>query len=205
MYLTRAKSSKRIPIARKGTKYIARAVNNSRQGIPVVIAIRDMLNLARTAKEVNLMVKQGLLKINGRLVRDLKEGISLFNMIEADKKYKLIILKTGKFNFEETKDDFKNCKVIGKKILKGGKTQVNLHDGTNFLTNDKIKVGDSIHIGFDGKIKKIIPLEKGKEVFIISGRSVGNNGKIKDVSGKMVEVQMEDRMVVLNQSHLMAI
>ncbi len=204
MYLTRSKLSKRIPVQRKGTKYIARALRYSRQGVPVVVAVRDMLGLAKTSKEVKLMVKERKLKLNGKEVGNHKDGICLFNVLDVGKKYKLIVLKTGRFDFVEVKEDTRTVKVIGKVSIKAGKVQVNLHDGTNILTKEKVKVGDSIVLQ-GNKIKKILPLEKGKDVFVMSGRSIGEKGKIKEINGKNIDVQLEDREVVLDNSHVIVI
>ena len=205
MYLTRTKLSKKLPVSRKGTKYIAKALNNSNNGVPVVVAIRDMLKLARTSKEVKLMVKEGLLKLNGKVVKNYKEGICLFNVLEAGKKYRLTILKTGKFHFEETEEGKRIAKVVGKTNLTGGKMQVNFHDGTNIITKEKIKVGDSAEIDSENKMKKIIKVEKGKKVFVISGRSIGLYGKLKDIKGKNIKVQLEDREVTLKSNHLIVL
>ena len=56
MHLTRAQASNKIPIPRKGSKYVARPLMNLKDSVPVVIAVRDMLKLARTAKEVKKMI-----------------------------------------------------------------------------------------------------------------------------------------------------
>lgn len=205
MHITRAEISTKVPIARKGTKYIARASSYARQGIPVVVAVRDMLGLARTTSEVKAMVTNKLLKINGRDVKDCKEGLALFSILEAGKKYRLTVLKTGRFALEETKDDYRIAKVIGKKILKKGLVQLNLHDGTNIISKEKINVGGSLKLDIKGKMKSAIKLDKGSKVFIMSGRSMGNEGEIKEVSGKRVKVKMEDREAILNSSHLIAI
>lgn len=205
MHLNRAEVSTRIPIPRKGTKYIARAASHSRQGIPVVVAVRDMLNLAKTTSELKFMVANKLLKLNGREVRDYKEGIRLMNILEADKKYKLIVMQTGRFAFEETKDETRIGKIIGKKILSKNRVQLNLHDGTNIISKEKAKIGDSVRIDFSNKIKDVLPLEKGKNVFVISGRSAGNKGKIKEVHGRKARIEMEEREAVLNSSDIIVI
>ena len=80
MHLIREEVTKKIPIKRKGTKYVARAASHVTNSVPVVIAVRDMLHFARTSAEVKHMIHTKLLKINGRLVRDLNESIKLFNI-----------------------------------------------------------------------------------------------------------------------------
>ena len=84
MHQTRQETSKRLPIKRKGTKYVARAIGNQEHSVPVVIAVRDMLKLARTAKEVREMIKDKTLSIHGRIVDDYREAINLFNILKSN-------------------------------------------------------------------------------------------------------------------------
>ena len=104
MHQTRQEATTRLPIERKGTKYIARASSDLENSVPVIIALRDILKLAKTKKEVKKMIIQKMLKINGREVIDQNESIKLFNLFEADKAYVLKLSQTRKFFFEETKD-----------------------------------------------------------------------------------------------------
>ena len=64
MYQTRSEAIKRLPIPRKGTKYVARALMHKKNSVPVVIAVRDMLKLAKTAKEVKKTIREKMIKIN---------------------------------------------------------------------------------------------------------------------------------------------
>ncbi|MCH7568254.1 MAG: hypothetical protein IIA87_02430 [Nanoarchaeota archaeon] len=207
MYLKRAKAIKKLPIRRKGTKYVARASSHIKDGVPVVIAVRDMLGLAKTAKEVKEIIKEKLIKINGKIVKNPKESIRLFNVLEIGKKYRLTILPTGKFSFEEIKDSVRLCKIINKKILRGKKIQLNFHDGTNILSNENINIGDSIELDFDGKIRKVISFEKGKNSFVISGRSVGLIGVVKGLGSRKVIIKFKDsdKEVELDKSHVIVI
>lgn len=204
MHLKRQQATTKLPIPRKGTAFIARALSNTENSVPVVIAIRDMLKLARTAGEVKKMIKEKLLKINGRPVKDYRESISLFSLFEADKNYILTLLPTGKFIFEESKDNLRLCKVVNKKLLKNNTIQVNLHDGSNLISKDKISVGDSIYLDLQGKIKKHIKLEKGKEAIVISGKYTGLKVKINSTEGKIVEILIEEdeKLTKLNDNQI---
>ena len=206
MHLKRNHLSRKLPLPKKGTKYIARANSNSRDGLPVVVAVRDMLKLAKTSKEVRFMINNNLLKINGRNVKNVKESLVLFNIFEADKIYELGILPTGRYTFEETKSKSRICKVSGKTNLKNKKVQLNLHDGTNLLISlkEKVKVGDSVEIYFNGKLRKVIPLEKGKKITVISGKNVGLHGKIQEIDGIKIKIKFDeiDKEVELDKSHI---
>ena len=184
----------KIPIPRKGTKFVARALSHHRNSVPVVIAIRDMLKLARTTKEVKKMIQSKLLKINGKQVIDHRESIRLFNILEAGKLYELTLLPTKRFVLKEIKKKNERlCKVIGKKLIKGNKVQLNLYDGSNVLTKNKIKIGDSVYLDFSGKITNHVPLEKGKKVFVISGKNMGHEGKIDSIKDKKLSIKFKDK------------
>ncbi len=208
MHQTRQETSMKIPIQRKGTKYIARALDSPRDSIAIVIALRDMLHLAKTAKEVNEMIKAKSLKINGRIVEDYRESIKLFSILEADKFYVLTILPTKRFSLEEAKDKEKRpCKVIGKKLLRGKKIQLNLHDGSNLISSENINVGDTVYLDFKGKAKSSVKLEKGKKVMAISGKYIGLLGKVENIEGKILTVKFADKEeeVTLPSTHIIVL
>ena len=194
MHLKRQKASTKLPIPRKGTKFIARALSHIDNSVPVVIAVRDMLKLAKNTEEVKKMIQNKLLKINGRFVKDYRHSIKLFNIFEAGKSYFLTILPTRKFAFEETKDkNLRLCKMINKKILKDGIIQLNLHDGSNVISKDKIPVGDSVYLDFEGKIKKHVSLEKGKKIMIITGKYLGLRGNIESLKENKLIISLDDK------------
>ena len=208
MHLKRQKTAVNLPIPRKGTKYVARARSHINNSIPVVIALRDMLKLARTEKEVKKMIYQNLIKLNGRIVKDTRESVRLFNILEADKQYLLTLLPTGKFAFHEAKDkNNRLCKVIGKHLIKGKKIQINLHDGTNIVTNENLSVGDSIYLDFNGKIKKKEQLGKGKEAFVFSGKYLGLKGKIELIEGNHLNIHFKDlqKSTQLNKNQIIVL
>ena len=191
MHQTRASITKKLPIPRKGTKYLARALRYHRNAVPVVIAVRDMLKLAHNAREVKHMIQRKILKINGRLVKDHREPVCLFNQLEAEKVYRLGLLKTGKFYFEElSKIENFLCKVTGKNLVRGGIIQLGLHDGSTLITkNSDIKPGDSLYLDKKGKIAEHISLTKGKEIFVISGKHQGNIGSASSIKGNYFDIK----------------
>lgn len=200
MHQTRSQVSKKLPIARKGTKYVARAKIDLKNSVPVLIALRDMLKLARTAREVNEIIKQKLVKINDREVEDCHESIRLFNILEAEKKYILTLNEKGKFIFESTSNTKERlCKVIGKKILKGNKLQFNLHDGTNILTDANLAINDSIYLDSENKIKKHVKMEKGKKLLIISGKYLGAKGTFEGIRDNKCIIEINGKLTGLGK------
>lgn len=206
MHQTRAHVTTKIPINRKGTQYVARASSHKSDSVPVIIAVRDMLHLAKTAKEVNEMIKDRLLKINHKAVKDYRESIKLFNILEAGKTYRLTILPTNKYSFEEiSKTDPRLCKVTDKKLLNNNVLQLNLHDGTNLVTKSKISTNDSVYLDSENKIKSHVAFEKGKKAFIISGKYTGKHGVIKEIKSNGVLISFDkEGSAVLNKNQLVA-
>ncbi len=202
MHQTRQETTKRLPIKRKGTKYIARPFSDISDSVSVVMAVRDMLGLAKNSKEVDKMIAQKILKINGKEVKDRHESIKLFNIFEAGKSYVLKLSETRKFYFEETKDKERLCKIVGKKLLGKNKIQLNLHDGSNILGDAKMKIGDSLYLDFSNKIKKHVALEKGKEVFITAGRYEGQSGKVESVEGKNIALKLKERKATIKMANI---
>ncbi len=206
MHLKRQLASTKLPIPRKGTKFVVRALSDIENSVPVLIAIRDMLKLARTTKEVKKMLNDNLIKLNGRVVKNYREGIRLFNIFEAGKSYVLTLLPTGRFFLEESKDKKRLCKVINKIVLKNGRIQLNLHDGSNIITNDKISVGDSVYLDFEGKLLKYLTMEKGKDIFVFSGKYIGLKGKIESMEKNKLEINLEnEKKTVLSKQQVAVI
>lgn len=206
MHLKRQAVTMKLPIPRKGTTYIARASSNIENSISVLSAVRDMLKLAKTLREVKYLIHSKSLKLNGRPVRDYRESIKLFNILEADKSYILTILPTGRFSLQEAKDKEKRpCKVINKKILNGNKVQINLHDGTNISSKDKIDIGDTLYINKEGKVVDHIKFEKGKNAFIINGKYQGLKGKIESIEKNKVSVSISGNSATLDKRQVMVI
>jgi small subunit ribosomal protein S4e len=205
MHQTRSEVIKALPLARKGTKYIVRASRHSTTSVPLLVAVRDMLKLANTSKEVKGMIHNKKLKINGKPALHLSDPISLFGSITADKTYLLTILPTGRFNFVETKDTSRKLRITGKRVVRDGKTQYSLHDGTSVISDKNYNTGDTLILTHDNKISKHLGLDKGKEVFAISGSYIGREGKVQNLEGKKITIKFDKEEVVLDKSHVIVI
>ncbi|MEA3329390.1 MAG: hypothetical protein U9Q06_01470, partial [Nanoarchaeota archaeon] len=149
-YIKRQNISKTWPIMRKGTKYVVMPSHAKKQGIPLLIIMRDILEFVKTRKELKKIIYEEKVLVNGKIVREENLALVLFDNLSLPllkKNYKLTLGENKKIKLDEIKGieaGKKISKVIGKKILKGNKTQINLLDGRNLLTDEKIKVGDSV-------------------------------------------------------------
>lgn len=205
MHLTRAEITRGTPIPRKGTKYIARARSPSPSSVTVLVAIRDILHLARTTREVKAMIHDKKLKINNRVVRDYHESISFLSFFHADKTYQLLLRPTGRVHLEPVKATTRTAKIVGKRLVRGKAVQVSLHDGTNLLVTQNFSMGDSVHLDEQGRIAKIIPLKEGSRVFIMSGRNLGREGTVTKKKGNVLDVKVDDRTIALRSQQVVAL
>lgn len=191
MYTKRNKAPKNWPISRKGTKFVAVPSHNQKTSIPLIIVARDILKVVQTTKELKKLINEKQIKINGREIREVNYPINLFDTLslkDSKKHYKAILSTTKRFSFVEVPEKetlTKTYKVIGKKMMPGKKVQLNLMEGFNVITNEKAKVGDSVILSFkENKIEKVIPIEKGKNVYVFGGKHVGNKGKVSEIISK---------------------
>ena len=198
MYLKRQKVPKTWPTERKGTKYVVSPNSNADKGIPILVVVRDILKMAQNRKEVKRAIHSQQILINDKKTKDDKNAVLLFDLVtilSADKKirkkYRLELSDKKKFIMvdvpEET--DSKIAKVIDKKTLKGKKTQINLSDGRNFISDVKCNVNDSIVVDLkDNKIKECLPLEVGSPAMVFEGKHLGMKGIIKGINPQNIVI-----------------
>lgn len=213
-HLKRQAVPKKWPITRKGTKFVVRSNYNLEEGLPVLVILRDMLKVAQNRKEVKKAITSNNILINGKPVRDDKNPALFYDVITIvplNKSYRIELTKNGKFNTEEISEKSNNkkiSKVIGKKILKDKKVQINLIDGRNFISTVECKLGDSVVINFkDKKIEKCLPLKEKAKVVVFAGKHSGKKGDIESINAekKMASLNSEDGKINVLLKQLMVV
>ena len=203
-HLKRQQSPKNWPIERKGTAYLVRPNYNGENGVPVLIAVRDMLKLAKNRKEVKHAMNSKQVTLNHRPIFSDKDTVQLFDVItiipakdskHGEKNYKLVMGKNKKFGLQEisiAQAGHKLAKIINKKTLRGNKTQINLSDGRNFLSDIKCSVNDSALVNLKSKrLEKCLPMKQGERVIVYAGKHAGEEGKIIAVEKENNRVKLE--------------
>jgi small subunit ribosomal protein S4e len=119
--------------------------------------------------------------------------------VPSKKNYIVKLSSTGKFEVVETKDAGKKpIKIINKTLLKGKKTQLNLIDGRNILSEDKCNTHDSVLFDFKKKkIDKILPMKKGSKAIVVAGKHAGHEGTIENINEdtKIVTIKTKEDKV----------
>ena len=196
MYKKRKTIKKTWPVQRKGTKYI---VVPSEKGIPLLVALRDMLKFGENKKEIKKILNLGVVSVNGKVVKEKKTALKLFDIIKLKDKFYKLNIKDRKYCLEsiDLKDSKKKVvKIIGKKLIKGEKQQVNLSDGRNYLTDKKCSVGDSVEIDLEeNKIIDLIELKEKTRVFVFEGKHIGKSGVIEKIHNKLAEIRTDSEKI----------
>jgi len=214
MHLKRQKVPKSWPTKKKGTKYIVRPNSNLKEGIPMLIVLRDLIKLSQTRKEVKRSIFLKHILVNNKVLKDEKNSVSLFdiiNVVPSKKYYQIVLSEKGKFDFKEIKKTEANQKIsriVNKKTLKGKKTQLNLSGGINILSEFKCNINDSILINLENKkIEKCLPLKEKGVVLVFAGKHTGKEGIIKkmNLGEKMAELEINKEKVNVLIKQIMVI
>ena len=145
--------------------------------------------------------------VNGKAIHDYQFPVGIFDTVtlpKMKKSYKILFSKNGKLEAKEAKEtETKVNKIVGKKILPGNKQQINLFDGTNILSKEKVKINDSVLFSLkDKKIVKIIPLKEKAEVYIINGKHLGETGTIDKIENNESIVQIGKKSVNIKLNNI---
>jgi len=213
-HLKRQFSPKNWPIERKGTTYVVKPGFSVREGVPLLIVLRDMLKLCQNRSETKKAIHSKQILVNEKKARDEKNPLlflDTINILPLKKTYRLELSEKGKFYLNEVKEseaDRKIAKIINKKMLKGKKVQLNLSDGRNFLSDIKCKINDSVEINLkEEKIEKCLPLREKAKVIVFAGKHIGKKGEIMklNLEEKTVKVKTGEREINILINQLMVI
>ena len=187
-HLKRLVAPRSWSIARKERTWTTKPMpgKHSLEGaIPISTILRDYLNVCDNNREAKIIINDGAVMIDQRVVRKPKTAVGLMDIISIPlmKMHMRTMLDDhGRIQFvpiKATEAKWKLLRIEGKTTVKGGKTQLNLHDGTNILSEEKVNTGDVIQVSLPGfKIKKVLEFKKGAQTLITGGAHVGSISKI---------------------------
>ncbi len=160
-------------------------------GIPLLGIVRDLLGYAQDAREARKILEQGDLKVDQVVRSDHKFAAGLMDVVsiaKTNENFRLLPDQKGLRlqPIPETEANYKLLRVKGKTLIKGGKLQLNLHDGTNLELPpedaQKYSVGDVIQLTLpDRKMKDHMKIEPGNSAFVFRGKNSGTLGLIEKV------------------------
>jgi small subunit ribosomal protein S4e len=155
--------------------------------MPLTVAIRDVLKVASTAREAKMIVKQGKVKVDGKVRFDERFPIGLMDVVslpDASVSYRVLPEKNGRWSLFQINGDEINAKlvrIIGKTTLRDGVIQLSLHDGRTIKTSaeSSFKVNDILKIKLSSQeIVDHIAFKDQLLIIVTGGRSQGETGMV---------------------------
>ena len=113
--------------------------------LPISTILRDYLKVCDNNREAKIILHNGEVLIDQRVVRKPKSPVGLMDVISLPKikmHVRAMLDKHGRIEFvpiKATEAKWKLVRVENKRNVKGGHVQINLHDGTNILSKEEVK------------------------------------------------------------------
>lgn len=189
-HLKRYKAPKSWPIHPKEDTWTVKpsaGAHSIDDALPLTLVIRDILGLADNSREAKRIINSGNVLVDGRVVKDYKFPVGFMDIIEIPKTeevYRVLLDNKGRLQLKAIdENDSKLCKIVNKTTIKGGKTQLNLHDGKNVIVDETdLSVGDIVVISVpEQEIKESLVLEEGATVLVTGGKHTGELGKVSEI------------------------
>ena len=99
-----------------------------------------MLKLVNSSKEAKRILHDGSVMVDGNIVRDYRFPVGLFDVItmpKTDTSYRVLLDRKQRFMLHKVTDSgVKLYRITDKTNVKGGATQLNLHDGSNIISDE---------------------------------------------------------------------
>jgi len=160
--------------------------HKTRDSLPLIIFLRNRLKYALNGNEVKAIVKQRLIKVDGKVRTDATFPTGLMDVISIEKtgeNFRLIYDTKGRFTVHRITDEeaqYKLGKVKRVQLGKGGIPYLVTHDARTIRYPDPaIKVNDTVKVDLTtGKISDFIKFDTGVIVMVTGGRNMGRVGVI---------------------------
>jgi small subunit ribosomal protein S4e len=190
-HLKRLPAPSSWPIHRKEFRWVVKprpGPHSIGRSLPLLLIVREILGLVKTRREAKIMLSEGNVKLDGKVMYEDDYPIGIMDLLEipAIKKAFRVLPSRKALQLHtvgEDEKDFKLCKIVGKTTIRGGHLQLNLHDGKNVLVKvadpkqreeDVYSVYDVLKIGIPNhEILAHLKLEEGALGIIEDGKNAG--------------------------------
>lgn len=206
MHLKRLAAPRSWNIRRKNAKFIAASKpgpHNKEDSVPLIVLCRDLLGISKTSRETKILLNSGTVMIDGVKRKDIGFSVGFMDVVKVGKtNYRIVLDRKGRLSLIKITSAESNKKIAmitGKRMVKGDKIQLSLHDGRNILLSKsqgrKYNTEASLLIELPSqKILDYLPFKEGALVFVNGGKHVGETAVIKGIVE--VESPYPDRVVL---------
>lgn len=193
-----------------GGKYAVRPLpgpHNKSLSIPLKYIIARFLKVANTSKEIEYIISEKMISINGKDADSGKFPVGLFDVITIKKSnlhFRLYFGPNKKFKLRKISSDeaqFRITKVVSKYVYNRVPLTAAM-DGFNFKFADpSINVADTVKVDIKtNQIVSAIGIEVGKIGYVFLGTNAGRMGVVKRidiaVDGRKT-IQLQDKNMKL--------
>jgi small subunit ribosomal protein S4e len=189
LHQKRLSSSKVLSIPKKEHKWVTRpspGPHAKDESLPLLVAVRDNMGLCDTAREARRIIGNREVSVDMKPTRDFKRPLGLMDTISVAKAkvfYRVVLDRKGRLRLvqiDEKEAAWKLVRIEDKTTIKGGVTQLNLHDGRNInVEKDTFRTGDVLKLELPSqKVLSHYPLEKGAVAMVVSGAHTGEMSTI---------------------------
>lgn len=162
--------------------------HGTRESMPLLAVVRDMLKLCDNAREARFIIGSRGISVDGKVVTNYKYPVGLMDVVtilKTKQNYRMLVDYKAQLKLvtiDDSEKGWKLARIDGKKVIKKGKVQLNLHDGRcMILAKDQYKTGDVLKIDVPSqKLVKNFKLEKGSMALLIGGSHPGSLQTIED-------------------------
>ena len=180
------------PVERKTEVFTVKAGAgpHGEDGVPLLVLLRDVLGYVDSRKEARFALGEGGVLVNGEPASDETRPIGMFDILgfpDRGEYYRVFPDEGGRLSLTPIDEDAAGSrlgKVVGKRQVPGGETQLTLHDGANVTVAADSEYGrnDSIVVDSeDGSIVAHFPYEEDELVTAVSGNHGGKIGRIETI------------------------
>lgn len=193
-HLKRYKAPKTWPIHKKEETWTTKSSAGPHaldKSIPLVMVLREILGVAKNTREAKIILNNDDVLVDGTPRKDHRFPVGFMDIIsipKINKNFRLLQDEKGRLvlkDIDEKDSTFKLASIEDKTTIKGGKTQLNLHDGRNVIVDDatEYNTSDVLLLNIpDQKISDSIKFEEGSIGLITGGKHTGEYGIIREIN-----------------------
>ncbi len=146
-----------------------------------------MLKLVNSSKEAKRILHDGSVMVDGNIVRDYRFPVGLFDVItmpKTDTSYRVLLDRKQRLMLHKVTDSgVKLYRITDKTNVKGGATQLNLHDGSNIISDEfSYRTSDSVLVSIpERKVLQHFVYKPGNLALITGGAHSGELATIQEI------------------------
>jgi small subunit ribosomal protein S4e len=203
-HLKRIAAPRTWPLLRKEDVFVMRPNPGKvmQLSLPLGFVLKELLHVAQTSMQVKKILAQGVVSIDGIMIKELRYPLGLYQVLTLDKKsYRLSLSTKGSLALIPlaSAEDKTLVRIISKKVLAKGVLSYGMLNGRTIRAAAKSKsyqVGDSLVMSLKGDVLEHLPFGKGKLVQFIGGRHIGFVGHVQHIDAQVLQVTLADGTTV---------